>query len=143
MLDSTSWASSVWDKRTVPSRDWRMHSFKCWRPLLILVKGYQCSCGFVVSLSWDNILLCSPGWPDTHYVGQAGLYFAILLLTQPPACWVFRCAPPCLAEHTFIMASPAPFRDHGCFVFSCLTKELCNKCFMRKLNIQIIAIFSQ
>jgi hypothetical protein len=31
----------------------------------------------------------------SHYVSQAGLELTVLL-PQPPECWDYRCAPPCL-----------------------------------------------
>jgi hypothetical protein len=38
----------------------------------------------------------------SHCVPQVGLELSILL-PQPPKCWDYRCAPPCLAQ-------PLPFR---------------------------------
>ena len=29
--------------------------------------------GFVLFCSGDRVSLCSPGWPETHFIDQAGL----------------------------------------------------------------------
>jgi hypothetical protein len=51
---------------------------------------------FLALVFWDRVLLCSPGWPQTHCAAQTGLEFKILLF-QPPKCWDYRHEPPCLA----------------------------------------------
>lgn len=106
--------------------DWWMHSFKCWWPLLILVKGYQCSCGFVVSLSWDGILLCRPGWPNTHCRAKQVCtlqYLACLSLLRAGSTDTALLAWPdivLLQWHRELLSETI-----GCFVFCCLTKGLC------------------
>lgn len=35
---------------------------------------------------WDKFSLCSPGWPETHYVAQVGFKLTILL-PKPPQHW--------------------------------------------------------
>jgi hypothetical protein len=61
---------------------------------------HQCKCILTCDflkkiLFFSEDLVCSPGWPGTHYVTQADLELTIL--PQPPECWVYRCVPPYLA----------------------------------------------
>lgn len=34
----------------------------------------------------DRVLLCSPSWLGTHYIGQAGLQLSVICLPLPPEC---------------------------------------------------------
>lgn len=36
-----------------------------------------------VSFVFSRVLLCSPGWPETHYIDQAVLGLARILLSLP------------------------------------------------------------
>lgn len=40
----------------------------------------------------ERILLCSLGWPQTHYVAQTNLNLAILLPQPPHSFWDYRYA---------------------------------------------------
>jgi hypothetical protein len=42
---------------------------------------------------WDRVSLCSPGWPETHYVDQAGLKLTEIHLALPLECWIWRQRP--------------------------------------------------
>jgi hypothetical protein len=37
---------------------------------------------YKISFFWYQVLLCSPGWPST-----------VILLSQPPKCWDYKCDP--------------------------------------------------
>jgi hypothetical protein len=42
---------------------------------------------------WYRVLLCGPDWSQQ-----------LILLSQPPKCWDYRCAPPYLAILCFLLA---------------------------------------
>jgi hypothetical protein len=44
---------------------------------------FCCCCWFLVSF-WDRVSLCSPGWPGTCFVDQAGLELTEICLPLPP-----------------------------------------------------------
>lgn len=53
------------------------------------------SCSFNwFSLFRDSILICSPGWPTTHFVTQADSKLKTILLLLPPISWNYKQLPP-------------------------------------------------
>lgn len=44
-------------------------------------------------------LLYSSGWPWPHYVAEAELQLAVILLFQLPKCWNHKREPSCLGSH--------------------------------------------
>lgn len=52
---------------------------------------FLCVCVFVslcvCVFAWDRVSRCSPGWPGTFEVDQAGVEITEICLSLPPKCW--------------------------------------------------------
>lgn len=52
---------------------------------------------FLLISFWNRALLCSPGWPQTHYIAKDGTDLLAILLSQLPKYWDYMCETSSLA----------------------------------------------
>ena len=68
-------------------------------------------------------MLCSHGWPATHYVDQAGLRLTEICLLLPPECWDLKVCTTTLSKNLF-MCICAPVFMYVCIcICGCLSRD--------------------